>query len=117
MFFDYDQNNSGGGFDFDAKAGISTHVIIEAADADEANEAARRIGLYFDGYGDCECCGNRWYEAYGDGGTEPKVYGHPVEEYGDSPYFMKWLGEGKPEVFVHYANGEIRGFVTEAPKR
>lgn len=61
MFYYFDQNNSGGGFDLRAEA-----IIIEARSAREANAAAQMVGAYFDGiqdgdYVDCECCGDRWY--------------------------------------------------------
>lgn len=61
MFYFYNQNNSGGGFDLKAE-----NVIVEANSADEANTIAQTVGVYFYGvdedgdYIDCECCGNRW---------------------------------------------------------
>lgn len=105
MFYTYDQNNSGGSFDYDAKRGISSAVIVEADSADQADNRARRIGLYFDGYGDCECCGNRWSEAW-RGTKVPEMYGRPVEGYTS---FVKWQGQGRPEIFVHYKDGRIVG--------
>lgn len=57
------QNNSGGTFDVDQKKGIGVDVYIEAFNADQANDHAERIGLYFNGVEDgpdCECCGDRW---------------------------------------------------------
>lgn len=114
MFYTYDQNNSGGSFDFDATAGITHHVIIEANSADEANEKAQIIGLYFDGYGDCSCCGNRWYEQttwYDWGDEVPSLYGQPLKMSQDHPteqFAIKWMGDD-PEVFVHYADGRIVG--------
>ena len=59
MFYYFNQNNSGGGFDLKAEA-----VIVEANSADEANTIAQTVGVYFDGVAideDCECCGDRWY--------------------------------------------------------
>jgi hypothetical protein len=115
MFFDFDQNNSGGGFDFDAEAGITHHVIIEADSAEEANERARELGLYFDGVEngpDCDCCGDRWYEAHGEGDDVPTVYGTPVTEY---EALMLWAPKGTPEIFIHYADGRIEG--VKPPKR
>lgn len=111
MFFNFSQNNSGGGFDFDAQAGISVNVIVEAADAEEANYRAERIGLYFDGVengNDCDCCGDRWYEQWRDDGDEvPSVYGTPIEIY--EPV-IKWLGEKNPNGFVHYLDGTVKAF-------
>lgn len=104
-FFTFDQNNSGGGFDYDESAGISHVVIIEADSAEDANERAESIGLYFDGAGDCPCCGDRWYEVYGPGDEVPSVYGTPLEKY--KPLY-KWIRSGY-EVFTHYADGRIVG--------
>lgn len=79
-FFTFSQNNSGGSFDTDKERGITHFVIIEATDADDANRRAERIGLYFDGEGDCPCCGNRWYDAGFDeaGDKVPTIYSKPA---------------------------------------
>lgn len=52
MFYEFRQNNSGGVFEIDESRGISLHVIVEADTAEEANERAQRIGLYFNGVED-----------------------------------------------------------------
>ena len=60
-FFEYSQNNSGGSFKISES--VTTHVVIEAHDADHANRIAEEIGIYFDGCDkgmDCSCCGDRW---------------------------------------------------------
>lgn len=76
-FFYYRQNNSGGSF-----SGPAKHVIVEAINADDANQRAEKKGLYFDGAGDCSCCGNRWSSVWSDEGeTEPKIYDTPAKEY------------------------------------
>ena len=62
MFYSYHQNNSGGWFTLPA-----IDVIIEADSAEEADRIAESKGLYFDGAGDCDCCGNRWHETYDEG--------------------------------------------------
>lgn len=63
-YYRFHQNNSGGGFDHDPKAGIGYDVYVEARCPAEANQRAEDIGLYFDGCDkniDCECCGgDRW---------------------------------------------------------
>lgn len=62
--YEFDQNNSGGSYDINESAGIGVRVYIEAYNADQANDHAERIGLYFNGVengSDCECCGDRWY--------------------------------------------------------
>ncbi|GAA1064693.1 DUF7296 family protein [Streptomyces asiaticus] len=105
MFFTFNQNNSGGGFDFDEARGITEYVIVEADTADEANERAESIGLYFDGDGDCPCCGDRWYAQWSnDRGREvPSIYDEPVET---ATALIKWMGDN-PDVFVHYADGRV----------
>lgn len=106
MFYHYSQNNSGGSFDFNKFRGITHHVIIEADSASEADDIAEGIGLYFDGHGDCPCCGDRWYNAWeGDGDDEPMVYStRPSELTG-----YKWMEDGY-EVAVHYRDGRVEWF-------
>lgn len=114
-FFTYGQNNSGGGFDYDAKGGITDYVIIEADDYQDANYRAERIGLYFDGEGDCSCCGERWYEQWNDNGAyaEPSIYGDPIDSVKLRTY---WMTNGEFNAFVHYKDGRITGHLP-GPKR
>lgn len=97
MFYQFRQNNSGGSFHISESEGIGIRVIIEANDADHANARAEEIGLYFDGCEndiDCECCGDRWYRAWDDDGSEtPKLYGDEVTD-GD-------------DVYIHYLDGTV----------
>jgi hypothetical protein len=58
VFYRYTQNNSGGVW-----VG-APHVVVEAANLDEAEAIAKGAGVYFDGVAaelDCECCGDRWF--------------------------------------------------------
>lgn len=108
-FFHYNQNNSGGSFVSDAKRGITHHVVIEAESADEANDKASVIGLYFDGVNDgtdCECCGDRWYHKYGVGDSIPSVYGRPIQD-ADLQYYWISKEEAPGEICVHYADGRM----------
>jgi len=115
-FFSFNQNNSGGGFDFNPKQGISHWVIIEAANATDANERAKGIGLYFDGCDkglDCDCCGDRWYPQYDEkeGTASPEVYGEKVErlsKFPDTKLSHKWI-KG-PEGYIHYLAGGVEPF-------
>ena len=119
-FYHFRQNNSYGRFDYDGERGISVNVVVEADSPEDANDRAKRIGLYFSGRGDCECCGNRWYEQYSRSNNEeevtefPVVYGVKVKP--GAPYpsktdrWPKWLGEGQFEGFIHYKNGKVSGF-------
>jgi hypothetical protein len=116
-FFTFGQNNSGGGFHFDAKRGITHNVIVEATDTEHAIARAEQIGLYWDGvdYGkDCECCGDRW-STWCSEDAVPSVYGTPVagltwDQYvaGDSAGWRMKLIDG-PEAFIHYLDGRIEG--------
>lgn len=111
MFYQFHQNNSGGHFDYDYERGISCNVIVEADDPEEANYRAKRIGLYFDGYGDCSCCGDRWSEFYwGEGDDTPMVYNKPAvleTAYG-------WRDCIDWEGFIHFKDGRKVGFAHES---
>jgi hypothetical protein len=106
MFYHYPQNNSGGSFSFNKEFGVTHHVIIEADSAKEADDRGEEIGLYFDGRGDCPCCGSRWDRAWeGDGEDEPLVYStRPSQLTG-----LKWMEPGH-EVAVHYKDGRLEWF-------
>jgi hypothetical protein len=110
-FFTFYQNNSGGSFTTSDIDGICEVVIIEASNADHANERAEKIGLYFNGvaYGmDCGCCGDRWYPASEDEGKiAPLIYGTPIEQAEESMFLRK--------CFVHYLDGTKKG-VSFKPK-
>lgn len=104
MFWHFNQNNSGGIFDFDEFSGITVNVIIEADSFNQANSRAEEIGLYFNGCDtgvDCPCCGNRWYPAYDEGDIEPMYYGQSVKE---AVITYNWVTKGK-EICVHYLDG------------
>lgn len=110
-FFEFRQNNSGGSFVIDENAGISVVVIIEADTAKDANECAESIGLYFDGCEkgrDCDCCGDRWFEAglWGgiDGDPVPSYYGAPITDY---THPFSGLAGSRPEAFIHPKAGPV----------
>jgi hypothetical protein len=112
MFYTFNQNNSGGSFDYTPRDGISHYVIVEGDDIEEAVYRAKRIGLYFDGVAndmDCGCCGDRWYEPWrDDADAEPMVYDEPVANFKGGQFGMKWI-DG-PEGYVHYKDGRVEGF-------
>lgn len=100
-YFHFAQNNSGGSFDIDDK--VAYHVIIQAHSAKEANRLAVDTGIYFNGCksgSDCNCCGDRWYEAYGEGDETPLVYGSNPAAYQD--VFTK---QGQPVCHVYHLDG------------
>jgi hypothetical protein len=111
MFFTFNQNNSGGSFAFE-EGKLTNLVIIEAESVDDVIDKAEDLGIYFGGYGDCDCCGDRWCEPYGDDGDkEPMIYGRPVADYfsNPGPYSTAWM-EPDPECYVHYLDGRVEEF-------
>lgn len=105
-WYAYRQNNSGGRFEHDEVRGVSILVVIEAESASAANSKAEKLGIYFDGCEDgidCECCGDRWYQASErDAEREPTYYGNPLERADGAPP-VDW---GLP-IYVHPANSSF----------
>jgi len=99
-FFHFDQNNSGGGYDADEN--VAPIVVIEAVDADAANDKAEELGVYFGGVSDgrdCECCGDRWYA----------VEDYDAKDKPDERLILQhasWKNQGSPYAHVHYADGK-----------
>lgn len=113
-FFHFSQNNSGGGFDFDEDRGITHHVVIEADNAESANDLALSKGLYFDGCADgsdCPCCGDRWHEVWCDdaGNDVPSVFGKALGRKFEPFLAISWMPDGR-ETAVHYLDGRIEWF-------
>jgi len=110
-FFTFNQNNSGGSFDYDEKAGITHYVIVEAMDKSHAVSRAEDIGLYWDGCNsgrDCSCCGDRWYVPYDDGDDVPKVYDADIRAnngYKKEVWGTAWMDDGR-EICVHPLSGD-----------
>lgn len=110
-FYTFSQNNSGGTWELGDL--ITYWVIVEADSAQEANNRAQDLGIYFNGVAagiDCECCGDRWWPEYNDGDPEPNIFGTAPEEYHD------W--HAKPtEVYcrVFYEDGLIKEYRKKAP--
>ena len=81
-FYHFRQNNSGGSFNRDEQ--VDENVIIEANSADEANDVAEHIGIYFNGCADgrdCPCCGDRWSPVSEYDATDvPSIYNNPVPQ-------------------------------------
>ena len=100
-FYHYRQNNTGGSFV--RNHNLDVHVFIQAPSYTIANELARNIGIYFYGTGkgiDCNCCGDRWYEA------------DSYDEGFDIVEFNKWVK--KEETIIHYFNPNI-GTLSKEP--
>lgn len=108
-FYVFRQNNSGGSFDY-YDQGISVEVIVEATSLRDSVKRAEMIGLYFDGYGDCPCCGNRWSEPWEDSGLSVEELFNHIGDAMTSQWSCKHMDEGNPEIFVHKMDGSIYGF-------
>ena len=90
MFYEVDQNNSGGCFDVDDK--VCHRLFIEADSLDEATLKAEELGCYWDGVSngiDCPCCGDRWYGV--DKIDLEKIKEYQVRDfYGKKSWFDKY---------------------------
>lgn len=115
LFYKFEQNNSGGAFDFDDK--VCHRVIIEADTIDEAIDKAEELGIYFNGVDkgiDCECCGDRRYVPMDDvmsGMWEFKPRITIEERFGDIETYAQYLadeyGWTTPDARIYYKNGEV----------
>lgn len=100
-FYEFRQNNSGGSFHVDDQ--LTVRVIIEADTADEANSKAEDLGMYWNGCEkgqDCECCGDRWYPAWGDPMEFPYRYGSMTEKEA-TKIAEKYNGQVEPSKKTH----------------
>lgn len=80
MFYEFNQNNSGGYFNVDKM--VCHRIIIESNSYEEAMDKAESIGCYWNGVEkgiDCPCCGDRWYEP--DEITENQLSNYFVHVY------------------------------------
>ncbi len=97
-FYTFRQNNNGGQW-------VGPIVVCVEADGHDAAVAkAEGVGLYFDGEGDCPCCGERW-STYCEESPWPAQYGTPLKLLPEDgwPGTVPWR--------IHYADGRIE----EAP--
>lgn len=110
-FYQWNQNNSGGFFVVDDK--LCHRIIIEASTLDEAEQKAFDMGVYYNGCEDgtdCDCCGDRWYDA--DTVDIPSEY-HPcdnVEDYAQK--LANYYGWTTPDIRIFYKNGEVEEIFT-----
>lgn len=111
MFYLVDQSPSGGQYDYFEDIGISEYIVIEADTEDEARAKFFEIiqYQYTRGYGNCECCGDRW-EWYM---TDYYVFEDLDQLDKRGVLTSLWcLGEHGVGYlsFVHYKDGRIVGF-------
>ena len=122
-WYEFLQNNSGGSFENDPKAGIGFTVWVEARNPDEASARAQDIGLYFDGVSDgvdCGCCGDRWSEPW-VGEEAPTCFGIDWPRPGEKPRPVRPVKDGEqPHLYfgipgyVHPMGAPFYAFVVEA---
>jgi len=97
MFYEFNQNNSGGSFDVTDT--LCHRVIVEADSESEALEKWLDLGVYLGGvydWSDCSCCGDRWYT--------PSEFKIDSEGYTVSEYSM----EKEEEFLEKYKGYDVR---------
>lgn len=125
-WYEFRQNNTGGSFIQDNE--VSIYVLIQSTSVEDANRKANDVGIYFGGVEagwDCDCCGDRWHEAW-DKVEEPFVtYGSYKDNYKNTVHANVreaaqtlanqdiWADKGKPSVIVHFADGTVERFFNE----
>lgn len=110
MWFQFNQNNSGGSFIIDDN--VTHRVIIEANSEEEAIEIGDSLGMYWNGCEkgyDCSCCGDRWYSpnevdlSYGS--FEEKEAESIANNYNctvvDSKYNKKGIKDNKKDIIFN----------------
>lgn len=119
LWYEFNQNNSGGSFIENDK--VTHRIFIQAMSLKDAVSKSEELGVYFNGCDsgiDCPCCGDRW--------SEPNALEFPVdwgkgsvfnniEEY--SEYMAKNYGwfEMKNDSYLYYLDGTKK--VVKAVKR
>lgn len=79
LWYEYDQNNSGGYFERDDF--VADVVYVQARSAREAESIIRELIDGADAWNFCDCCGERWYLDT-EGYENPTRYGENVLETG-----------------------------------
>lgn len=96
MWYEFDQNNSGGCFVIEPRIGIGPRVWIEADSVDQANDRAESLGIYFNGCEDgrdCDCCGDRWWPQWGhEGEVRPDINVRYDFSWNDEVYLHPLVG-------------------------
>lgn len=120
MFYELDQNNSGGYFDVDDK--VCHRLFIEADSLTEAIIKAEELGCYWNGVEqgiDCGCCGDRWYRPSEVDFEKLKEYRvrkriisfSNIEEY--AQYLANTYGWTTPDARIYYKNGTVKEILIE----
>ena len=106
MFYEFRQNNSGGGFDWGDTLGIN--VIIEAPSSEAACARLEELGGYFNGVDagtDCDCCGDRW-STWCDESPVPSIYARALKFEGGVYIFeTEYVDALDRAGWVHFLDG------------
>ena len=90
LWYEFDQNNSGGYYEQDDL--VAAVVYVQAMNARQANEIFDELSSHARDF--CDCCGERWsYVDHSDGFEEPTRYGVPLSKelpnlYGRDSYLL-----------------------------
>lgn len=106
-FWTYYQNNSGGCNVVNDR--VAKFVFIEAESAEDADNRAEEIGIYFNGCEtgrDCDCCGDRWDRAYEQTATAADALRSVYD----------WCLDQDPAAHVYTADGAKQSFTSEQIK-
>jgi hypothetical protein len=78
LWYEFDQNNSGGYFERDDF--VSDVVFVQAMDSDQAKDIMNEMVDKADAWNYCDCCGERWSFWNVEGYEVPTRYDRPVTE-------------------------------------
>lgn len=78
LWYEFDQNNSGGYFEKDDF--VSELVYVQAMSSDQAEEIMRDLVDKADAWNYCDCCGERWSFWNVKGYEVPMRYGKEVSK-------------------------------------
>jgi len=113
LWFEFDQNNSGGHFDVDEK--VCHRVFIQEKSREAAIDKAMELGIYFDGCStgrDCSCCGDRWHQPWNDDGIKfPLNWGKEftfknIVSY--AQFLADKYGWTTPDTRIYFKNGKVK---------
>lgn len=116
MFYEFNQNNSGGSFDVTDT--LCHRLLIQADNEKDAILVAESLGCYWNGCDsgtDCDCCGDRWSKDFIDEIPESDIkyddiVFQNVEQY--AQHFANEYGWTTPDCRIFYKNGKVKEIFT-----
>lgn len=110
MFYCYRQHNSGKHWVINEN--VTINVIIEANSTEDADNKAKKLGIYFNGVNqgvDCSCCGDRWDDSEGySATTRPDSFIRSAAHYDQNNVEI-----GQPYCYVYSLNGHKNSLYRE----